>query len=273
MSEAASTLRATARAFPTLLRVGLAETVAYRAEFVVWMLTTTLPLVMLALWTSVASEGAFAQFQSRDFVAYYLVTLVVRNLTGSWVVWQINDEIRRGALSMRLLRPLHPFASYAASHLSAVPLRAVIVLPVIVVLFLSSARDVIVTDPASLAWLAASLAGAWFLSFFLMVLLGSLAFFVEKSMALFDVYLGFYTLLSGYLLPLALMPPWVRDVAEWTPFRFMLSLPVEIATGAHAGGGSIGALVGVQWAYAGAVYLVAAAVWRAGVRHYEAYGA
>jgi ABC-2 type transport system permease protein len=38
------------RLYPQLLRTGFAEAVAYRAEFVVWMMTTTLPLVMLALW-------------------------------------------------------------------------------------------------------------------------------------------------------------------------------------------------------------------------------
>ena len=108
---------------PALLRIGFAETVAYRAEFVVWMLTTTMPLVMLGLWTSVAAEAPFRGFGQRDFVAYYLATLIVRNVTSSWVVWQINEEIRQGNLSMRLLRPIHPFASYAATHLSAVPLR------------------------------------------------------------------------------------------------------------------------------------------------------
>ena len=53
-----SRLARTLRALPTLLRIGVAETVAYRAEFLVWILTTTLPLVMLGLWTSVAARGA-----------------------------------------------------------------------------------------------------------------------------------------------------------------------------------------------------------------------
>jgi len=44
------------RALPTLLRIGVAETVAYRAEFLVWMLTSTMPFVNLALW-SVAREA------------------------------------------------------------------------------------------------------------------------------------------------------------------------------------------------------------------------
>ncbi|HVV81815.1 MAG TPA: hypothetical protein VHE35_02005, partial [Kofleriaceae bacterium] len=63
------------RAMPTMLRVGLAETIAYRAEMIVWILTTTMPLVMLALWTSVAAEAPFQQFTQADFVAYYLGAL------------------------------------------------------------------------------------------------------------------------------------------------------------------------------------------------------
>ena len=68
---------ASLRAMPTMLRVGLAETIAYRAEMIVWILTTTMPLVMLALWTSVAAEAPFAGFTELDFVAYYLAALRV----------------------------------------------------------------------------------------------------------------------------------------------------------------------------------------------------
>ena len=102
------------RAYTAILRIGLAESIAYRAEFVVWMLTTTMPLVMLALWTAVArSGGPFQGFGQADFVAYYLAAMIVRTLTGSWVVWQMNQEIRMGTLSMRLLRPIHPFVAYS----------------------------------------------------------------------------------------------------------------------------------------------------------------
>ena len=111
-----------ARALPTLIRVGMVEAIAYRAEMVVWLLTTTMPLVMLGLWTSVADEAPFRAWATRDFVAYYLVALVVRNLTSNWVAWQISEEIRTGAVSGRLLRPIHPFLGYLGTHLGAVPL-------------------------------------------------------------------------------------------------------------------------------------------------------
>lgn len=263
--------RTTLAALPTILRVSAAETLAYRTEFAVWMLTTTMPLIMLGLWTSVAHEAPFASFGQREFVAYYLGALVVRNLTGSWVVWQINDDIRRGFLNMKLLRPIHPFVHYGAFHLASVPLRALVALPFAVILLLTSARDLLITDPARLAILAAALAGAWLLTFLVLVTIGSLALFLDKSIALFEIYLGVFAVLSGYLIPLALLPGWAQTLADFTPFRYMLAFPVELLMGRFSVPEAARAL-GAQWAFIAAALAISGWVWRAGVRRYEAFG-
>jgi len=44
------TLGNAVRAFPTLLRVGFADAVAYRAEFLIWVLVYAMPIIMLSLW-------------------------------------------------------------------------------------------------------------------------------------------------------------------------------------------------------------------------------
>lgn len=258
---------------PTLLRVGLAETIAYRAEMMVWILTTTMPLVMLSLWTSVAAEGPFRAYGQADFVAYYLAALVVRNLTSNWVAYQISEEIRMGTLSMRLLRPIHPFAGYLATHLAALPLRTAVVLPIIAATFLTDARDVIVTDPALLALFGLSLVGAWLLVFATFVALGTLSFYLEKALALVEVYFAIFMLMSGYLVPLELMPSWLRTISHWLPFRHMLGGPVEIIIGRYPDPGAAAAVVAAQWAWVAVMLGVSAAVWRAGIRRFEAYGA
>src|SRR5439155_19666328 len=101
------------KAYPQLLRTGFAEAVAYRAEFLIWMFSTNMPLVMLALWAAVARSGPVGAYTQKGFAAYYLCTLVVRLLSGSWVVWELTMEIREGTLAMRLLRPLHPLLAYS----------------------------------------------------------------------------------------------------------------------------------------------------------------
>jgi ABC-2 type transport system permease protein len=272
MTASRSSLRTTLRALPTLLRVGAAETLAYRAEFVVWMLTTTLPLVMLALWTSVASEGPFRGWASADFIAYYLGALIVRNLTGSWVVWQINDEVRRGVMSMRLLRPIHPFVAYAATHLSAVPMRTIVVMPVAIALLATTGRNAITHDPVHLALLVPSLAAAWALTFGLLLAIGCLAFFIEKSMAVMEVYFGVFAVLSGYMLPQALLPGWIAAAADWTPFPSMLAAPLAILLGRGLALADVLAILATQAGWTIGVAILAAVMWRRGIRRFEAVG-
>src|SRR5690606_7572670 len=120
----------TLRALPTLFRTRVAAAVAYRAEMLVWVLATTMALIMLALWTAVAPHAPIGGSEPSDFVAYCLATFIVRQLTGSWAAWQINFEVKNGVLASRLLRPVHPVVVYAVENLSALPLRLVVALPV-----------------------------------------------------------------------------------------------------------------------------------------------
>ncbi len=261
----------TLRALPTLLRVGVAETVAYRGEFLVWILTTTLPLVMLGLWTSVAEQGDFQGYSSAAFVAYYLANLIVRNLTGSWVAWQISEEIRLGAMSMRLLRPLHPYVAFAASHLAAVPFRSVVVLPIALALLLSSGASALAAEPGQLALVVPALVLAWVITFNVMFMIGSFGFFVTKTMALLNLYFGLFSLLSGYLLPIPLLPATIRWFAEWMPFRYMLSAPVELMT-VELSAADAGRILAAQGAWAIATFALALFVWNRGVKRFEAVG-
>lgn len=261
----------TLRAMPALLRIGVAETVAYRGEFLVWILTTTQPLVMLGLWTSVAREAPFGPYSSSKFVAYFLATLIIRQLTGNWVAWQMSEEVRSGAMAMRLLRPLHPFVAFAASHAAALPLRSIIALPIAVVLLASSGASVLTSDPPQLLLLIPSIALAWLITFAMMFAIGSLAFFLTQTMAIANLYFAMFSLFSGYIMPLALLPGWIKTVAAWLPFRFMLSVPVEILIGAHDRAALV-ALVAGQAAWAAGMLTIALTVWRLGVRRFESVG-
>ncbi|MEI8255430.1 MAG: ABC-2 family transporter protein [Deltaproteobacteria bacterium] len=263
--------RRVARAVPGMFRVGLAAALAYRSEFLIWVLTTNMPLVMLALWSAVAHDAPVGRFGERDFAAYFLAALVVRLVTSSWVVWEMNWEIRQGTLSTRLLRPIHPFLSYAVDNLAALPMRLLIALPITVVALTVVGRGQLAHDPV--AWLAVlpALAGAWAVNFAVMALIGTLGVFIDSSLAVFDAWLAFSVVLSGYIVPLELLPAGVRHVARWLPFRYLLSFPVEIVTGQLSRHDLLVAL-GVQWLYVGVLLLVALRLWRAAVARFAAFG-
>jgi ABC-2 type transport system permease protein len=258
------------RAFPGLLRVGLASAVAYRAEFLVWVLAYTMPLIMLALWTAVAAEGPVGRFNEHEFTAYFVCTLLVRLAAGAWVVWDMNYEVRQGTLQRRLLWPIHALLTFLAENLAALPMRCLVALPIAIgaVLWLG---PVWVHDPLQIALIPITLLGAFLLNFLPMALIGTLALWSESSMSLYDLWLALYTVLSGYVVPLELFPPRLGSVVRYLPFRSMLAFPVENMLGLVTREQALRDLA-LQWGYIAVFSVLAALMWRAGLKRFAAYG-
>jgi ABC-2 type transport system permease protein len=264
-------LRSAVRAFPTLLRVGFAEAVAYRAEMIVWVLSTTMPLVMLALWTAVARDAPVGRYGQPELVAYFLATFIVRQLTGCWVFWEMNFEVRSGVLAMRLLRPIHPLWAYSCETIAAMPMRLAVSVPAAVAALLFVGRSSVTHDAFLWAAWLASIVGAWVLTLLINFIVGCGAFFIESSLKLMDAWLVFYFVLSGYLVPIDLFPPALRHVIDWLPFRFQIGLPVEIMTGAHGRAATV-ALLARQWSWVALAFGATVATWRVGLRRFSAFG-
>lgn len=264
-------LRASIRAVPTMLRIGVSEALAYRAEMLVWIVSTTMPLVMLALWHAVARTAPIGRFGGDQLVAYFLSMFVVRQLTGSWVVWLINMEVRDGTLALRLLRPVHPLLAYATSSLAELPVRGLLALPLAIAALWAFAGGELTRDPwLWTAWVV-SIAGAWLITLAANFAIGCLALFIESSNKVMDAWLALYFVLSGYIVPVELFPQRLRAAIDWLPFRYQLGLPVELMTGAHGHAEAL-ALLERQWAMVAIMFGVVAFVWRRGVRRFAAYG-
>lgn len=259
------------RSWVALVKVGFAEAVAYRSELLVWLLATNMPLVMLLLWSTVADEGPVGRFGQREFTAYFLVTLMVRFMTGAWVVWEMNQEIREGALARRLLRPIHPFLAYLSENLAAWPFRLAICVPILVVAVWKVGLGSFSGSSWQLALVPIAIVGAWALNFSAMLCIGTLGLWWESSMALFELWLGMYFVFSGYLMPLELFPPFLHTLVDFLPFPLMIALPVETALGLRSPASS---LVGVahQWLWVSGFFFLALVLWSRGVRRFQAYG-
>lgn len=261
----------TLRALPTMVRIGFHEAIAYRAEFLVWILSTNMPLIMLALWHAVAREHPIGGFGTQEITAYFMVTLVVRLLTGAWVGWEMNFDVRQGMMGFRLLRPVHPVVHYAAVNVGYFPLRALITAPIMLIALYFAGLDQVTHDPRLIAIGVVSIFFAWAINFLSMAAIGCLAFYIDSSLSIFQLWFAAYMLLSGYLVPLSLFPPWLEQITAWLPFRFMLAFPVETLLGKHELA-EVLRQFGVQLGYVAVLLLIIHFVWRAGVRRYAAFG-
>jgi ABC-2 type transport system permease protein len=256
--------------FPTMLRIGFADLFAWRAQVLIWILTTTMPLIMYEVWSTLAQTGPVGRFDERTFAAYFLSTLVVRQLSSSWVVWELNEHIRTGQLAPMLLRPVHPLWYYGAENIGALPFRAAVLIPLVAIGFIVFPDMAVSPTPLHLGLYVWTTALSWVLTFFIQSMIGLGALYTQQSLSFQDAWFGLWMILSGYLIPLELMPA-IATIAIWLPFRAMGSLPTEIILG-HLEGRDLAQGVLAQLGWVIVCLFTVRQAWRKAIRRFEAYG-
>lgn len=244
----------------------------YRASIVIWMLTGVMPLVMLAVWYALSEDGPIAGYSQNDFIAYYLLLTLTRQLTNVWVIWELDYEIRHGDLSIKLLHPINPIHEYIASHLADKVFRLWILIPLAFVawwLFPTIHYDI---TPFTMTLFLVALVAAWLLRFLSQYCFGILAFWISQAITLNEIWFAGMLMLGGVVAPLDLFPAPVAAVANYLPFRFMLSFPVEILLGRLSTADIlVGTLTLLGWL--ACAFVVYRWLWSKGIRQFSAFGA
>jgi ABC-2 type transport system permease protein len=243
----------------------------YRAEIVIWMISGSLPLVMMAMWIGLAADGPVGGYGASDFAAYFLAVFLVRQLTVVWVVWELDREIRLGELSPKLLLPIDPLWKHAIENLAEKVVRLpLVVVPVLAGLWWAGAQ--LPLTVASLGGFVLLLTGAWMIRFFQQYATGLLTFWTDQTVGLERVWFSVSLVLSGALAPLDLFPDRVRALLPYTPFPYLVDVPVRALLGQLTGPELLQAFV-VQAAWGSAFIIGSRWLWRHGLRRYGAVGA
>jgi ABC-2 type transport system permease protein len=227
---------------------------------------------MMSVWLAIAGGQPVGSFRPADFVSYYLGGILVRQMVGVWIVWDLERAIRLGELSPKLLRPINPIHEYATQNLAAKPLRLPILLPAIglgVWLYPGAGYDL---TPLNLLAFLTALALAWLLYFLIQYCIGLLAFWISQATALWSAWFHLWLVFSGYLIPLDLFPQSVIRLSSWLPFSYTFSFPLEVLMG-RVHGQALMSGFGVQMAWVMLFFGLYQILWRRGLRRYSAVGA
>ena len=252
-----------------LLSVYYAYMLEYRAELVFWLLSGTLPFIVMGIWIEAAKQGSFG-LSPVEFARYFLAVFLVRQLTVVWVIWDFEKELLEGTLSSRLLQPIDPvwrhFAGHAAERIARTPFISV----AIAIFFCLYPQAFWLPSVSQLLLFAIAVGAAFAMYFLIQYTMALSAFWLERASALLNLWLLFYIFLSGMIAPLEVFPTVVRQIVLWTPLPYLMNVPANILLGRPFN------LLQMLAVYAiwGTVLLVANRwLWRQGLKQYSAMGA
>lgn len=258
-----------ARKARTLLLTHYAYMLEYRAEIFLWVLSNSLPIILMGIWIQASSQGNF-NFTPQEFARYFFSVFIVRQLTAVWVIWEFEREILEGQLSLRLLQPIDPVWHHVARHLAEKMTRIPLIILFCGLFFVLYPEAAWIPSPAHLALGIMAIALSFSLAFMIQYTFAMLAFWTERASAIQQFWFLIYIFLSGAIAPLEVFPDGVRRVVEWTPFPYMMHFPAVLLMGLPVEFGK-SVLIILGWAIA--FLIVNRWLWRKGLKQYSGMGA
>lgn len=223
--------------------------------------------IIASLWRAAAAAngGSVAGYSARQLMWYIAMSEAVTISMNSRLLADVGTDIVSGAVSVEMLRPRSVLAQRVLREIGRVQ-------PGLLVCTLTgmAVSWIVVGPPISFSALALS-----FPSLVLAVtcniaghhLFASLAFWLRETGATWFIYQKFVFMLGGMLLPLEVLPSWLRQFALLTPFPSMAYIPARLGSG-HVEPW----LLVVQLGWLAALLAAAAIGFRAGERRLQVVG-
>jgi ABC-2 type transport system permease protein len=205
---------------------------AYNGWF--WMETigqVVAMFVFTAFWRAVyANSPTLGGLTLQQTLNYILLAQIIAPIVQTRLIFHFGFMVGQGLIAVELTRPVDMQARYYADALSGAIAFLARKLPLLVIAWLFFGLQ-LPSDP--LVWLA----------FIVSVFLGQavifcfdwifacLAFYSTETWGLSVVKEGIAAFFSGMLLPLALMPEWLRAITNALPFAQALAAPTALLSG------------------------------------------
>jgi len=255
------------------MRISILSQIQYRVANYFYMIgMITEPVIYLVVWSTIARQqgGVTGGYTPGTFAAYYIAWTLVRNMNIVFTPYGWEWRIREGNLSMELMRPMHPIHSDIAFFAGWKFVVILLWLPLAVFLTWVFKPTIDVTWLEVVVFFLA-IWGAYLIRTMLLSLIGMITFWTTRVSAIFELYFGLELILSGRLVPLTLMPPWVQNLSAYLPFKWTFFFPIDALVGTMSPQ-ELWTGVGMQvlWIVIGASFLNL--VWRSAVRQFSAVG-
>lgn len=260
----------------SIFRISLEQEFVYKLNFVMWRVRNIVQiLIFFFLWNAVfeGRQGELFGYDKSKILTYAFLLIIIRAVVLASKSTDVAGQIAGGELSNFLVKPVNYFKYWMTRDLSSKILNISFSLVEITTLFIILQPDIYLqTNILNLFLFLLSLIIGAFLFFCLLMLTNFVPFWSPESAwgAQFLVIVIVVEFLSGAFFPLDVFPELVFNLLKFTPFPYLIFVPIKIYLGADIGFVLQSLLIGSFWAVV--LWKLMNAVWLKGLKVYEGVG-
>jgi len=225
-------LRRNVSAYSALVALVPKIYLVYQSFFwIQFLIQFTSLIVLFYFWRGVyVGQATLGGLNLRQTLNYMLLAQLLGLLLENRVILQFGDWLSAGQLAIELLRPLDFQFQNFVQHQAKLFFFLLQKVPLVIVAWLVFGLQV-PTDPMRWVAFAVSLLLGSAILFFFEWIFACLTFYTTDVTGFYTIGNALATILSGALVPLAMMPGWLQAMAYSFPFAQAISVPVSLLSG------------------------------------------
>lgn len=203
----------------------------YRGDMLIWGVSGIIqPTIAFLVWSTLISAGVETPYPEPSIMVYFLLIMFTGSFCSVWSSYFINMDINSGLASKYLVKPLSLFQEHIAWNVGEKFYKIAISAILMVVFVLLNLKTV---SQFELNWISVLLSliclfCAFFIHFYLDLIVGILTFWTHDNDFLRNLNFAFASLFSGVVIPVVFLPSLLQNAAVTLPYRYTLAFPAEV---------------------------------------------
>lgn len=261
------------RKYWTIFKINWQKAFEYRADFIGHLGMGIITFaVMYFIWSAVfRNQVYFRGYTFSAMMTYVLMTKFLHFTTRGNIGRLMSAEIKEGGLSAYLIKPVNYLKWWFSAFLADRSFEFLVRLGMVILFFIFLPKVIIFSGIDHFFLFLCFLMISLSINYLINILVASLTFWITDVQLFRQAMLMIFEFLGGSLVPLDIMPSFLKNLSFLLPFQFTTFFPIRIYQGSL---NTSQTLNGVLLAFVWMLFLVIliGILWRKGVKKYEAVG-
>jgi ABC-2 type transport system permease protein len=226
-------LENTLKSFIHLTLLAVKQQTTYRTALLAGLVTNLFfgflrTFVMIALYNGQTEVNQLPLQSAITYVGLTQAAIAFLNIFGST---DLLKTVISGEISADLVKPVDYFFLWLAKDLGSSLVNFLGRGVLFIAVFIQFNPFIFPPDMRQWVFLVFSLGLSWFISFSWRFLVNLTSFWSQDALGIARIAFTISQFLSGFIMPLRLLPDWFKQLCYFTPFPSIINTPVEIYLG------------------------------------------